>query len=102
MTPPKIAYFLILLFVGCENHLVVNDLNNEIPFLQIETGDYHTLVLKPDNSLWVCGDGSNGKLGDGLYDSYNKLFKIADNVISLSGGTDYTRSIRKDNTLWGC
>ncbi|MBK9793554.1 MAG: hypothetical protein IPP60_10740 [Sphingobacteriales bacterium] len=60
------------------------------------------MVLKPDNSLWVCGDGSNGKLGDGLYDSYNKLFKIEDNVFAMSGGTDHTMIIKKDNTLWEC
>ena len=39
--------------------------NSSNAILAISAGDYHSLILKDDGSLWACGRNSQGQLGDG-------------------------------------
>jgi len=42
----------------------------------IAAGDLHTLILKTDGSLWVCGYNANGQLGDGSFTSHSSPVRI--------------------------
>jgi alpha-tubulin suppressor-like RCC1 family protein len=52
----------------------------------ISAGYNHTLVLKTDNSLWACGDNSDGQLGDGTTINKNTLVKIAEGIKTINAG----------------
>ena len=41
------------------------------PVIKVAAGDYHSLFLKSDGSLWALGFNEDGELGDGTYNSTN-------------------------------
>ncbi len=46
------------------------------PKIQISAGSDHTLVLKPDHTLWACGKNYDGQLGDGTTTTIKILVPI--------------------------
>ena len=98
--------------------------------VKVAAGKTHTLIVKLDGSLWACGSGSVGQLGDGrvnvrwaegaewctdengnLYDtSYyidnniiclaNRPIKIMDNVVDAACGTDFSIALTNDGGVW--
>ncbi len=70
---------------------------------QISAGDYHTLAIKTDGTLWACGSNSNGQLGDGTNSNYNTvLTKIgsATNWSQICAGGNHTLASKTNGTLW--
>ena len=77
----------------------------------ISAGDYHSLAVKEDGSLWAWGDNYSGRLGDGTVTVYkgneiaednNKSspVKIMDDVASVSAGFYHSLAVKTDNSLW--
>lgn len=79
----------------------------------VAAGDTHVLAIKEDNALYVWGRNKNGALGiadnacdqtdaDG-YACQSTAYKLMDDVISISAGTDYSMAVTSDGTLyaWG-
>jgi alpha-tubulin suppressor-like RCC1 family protein len=66
-------------------------------------GSSHSLILKTDGSLWGCGSGGNGQLGDGIRDASNKFKRIfAAGVKAISAGRFFSVIIKDDSTVWAC
>ena len=71
-------------------------------------GNYHTLAIKTDGSLWAWGMNSYGQIGDGTggsdenYYPYfrNTPIKIMDGATSVSAGGSYSMAIKTDGSLW--
>ncbi len=71
---------------------------------QISPGDYHTVILKADGSLWSCGKNYYGELGydTSTIDQYAPLQIGKDfDWISVASGGDHTIALKSDGTLWG-
>jgi alpha-tubulin suppressor-like RCC1 family protein len=74
----------------------------------IECGNYHTVMLKNDGTLWVCGLNMNYALGTGQATSTRVLtFTQVTNIndvksISANGYGYNTFVVKNDNTLWAC
>ena len=78
----------------------------------VSAGQYHSLALKSDGSLWAWGKNHFGEIGDGTYTGVqpgtttyannDKLtpVKIMDNVTFISAGDDHSMAIKKDGSLW--
>ena len=94
------------------DQLGLGDTSHRYTFIQITTntddiksiycGQYHTLILKNDDTLWGCGKNDYGQLGLGDTNSRNIFTKITDNVKSAYCGSNYTIVLKNNGTLWGC
>ena len=67
---------------------------------QAAAGDYHSLAVKSDGSLWAWGDNFRGQIGDGTTADKTTPVKIMDNVAQVAAGTYHTLAIKTDGTLW--
>ena len=70
---------------------------------QVSAGNQHTAAVKTDGTLWVWGNGANGRLGT------NDTITRSTPDTTFSGGTDWkqvscgeyhTAAIKTDGTLW--
>ena len=72
----------------------------------MSAGDYHTMVLKQDDSLWATGDNAYGQLGDGSPSDYRRRsFKqafqqILTGVKTVAAGRYRTMVVKQDGSLW--
>ena len=67
---------------------------------QISAGDFHTMAIKNDGSLWVWGDNVYGQLGDGTTEYRHTPTKIMDDVAQVSAGAFHTLAIKNNGSLW--
>ncbi|MCL1793885.1 MAG: hypothetical protein FWG34_08445, partial [Oscillospiraceae bacterium] len=73
---------------------------------QVSAGEYHTMAIKTDGSLWAWGNNDYGQIGDGTTtDRYERVLimepvYIMDNVAQISAGEMYTMAIKSDGSLW--
>ncbi len=66
----------------------------------IAAGGNHTLFLKTDASLWVCGYNLYGQLGTSEYDS--TPIRIMTDVQSISAGGNHSLILKAGGILWAC
>ena len=88
----------LLAFIG------TTTLNAQITscFKTISAGEYHTIAIKTDGSLWAWGSNFAGQLGDGTNTDRNSPVQIgmATNWASIGTGGSHTIAIKTDGTLW--
>ncbi|PYR29128.1 MAG: hypothetical protein DMF98_00985 [Acidobacteria bacterium] len=66
-------------------------------------GQMHSVVLKPDGTVWSWGSASLGQLGDGVTDHTTADSAPAKNLfdaIAVAAGGNHTLALRKDGTVW--
>lgn len=74
----------------------------------IAAGQFHSLFLKQDGSLWAMGANYYGQLGDGIsytssgfQNSTNRPEQIvASNVTAIAAGGMHSLFLKKDGSLW--
>lgn len=67
----------------------------------VSINNNYILVLKNDNTLWICGSMYKG---DGSSDKATKkegFEKVTDDVIDMFAGKNTVFYVKSDNTLWG-
>ena len=68
----------------------------------IAAGNWHSLFLKSDGSLWAMGNNQYGQLGDGSYNNTNSPEQIvAGNVTAITAGGGHSLFLKRDGSLWG-
>jgi alpha-tubulin suppressor-like RCC1 family protein len=68
----------------------------------VATGDYHTLALKADGTLWAWGYNGDGQLGDGTTvrrTTFAQVTTIVD-VVAVGGGSAFSMALKADGTVW--
>jgi alpha-tubulin suppressor-like RCC1 family protein len=75
---------------------------SDADWLSIAAGNFHTLAIKTDGTLWVWGDNNSGQLGDGSqFKTYIPVQIGTDtNWLDISGGDFYSIGLKSDGTLW--
>lgn len=79
----------------------VEVLLDETP-LAIATGDFHSLAILPDGSVWTWGFDDDGQLGhEGPSHTPAPVTLPEGSVaIQVSGGTDHSLALLNDGTVW--
>ena len=72
----------------------------------IAAGEYHSIILKTDNTLWGTGSNKDGQLGNGTQTNRNTFGQVMGGVsyvVTGGGSLGYAGCsfiIKTDNTLW--
>ena len=65
----------------------------------------HSLILKNDKTVWICGRDIYGQLGlgnTGNRSTFTQVTTNVDDIKSVYCGGYYTFILKNDGTLWGC
>ena len=71
----------------------------------IAVGEYHSLFLKNDGTVWACGDNFFGELGDGTNTGKNtpvQVSSLANTVTAVAAGGVQSLFLKNDSTVWAC
>jgi alpha-tubulin suppressor-like RCC1 family protein len=68
---------------------------------QISEGQYHSLFLKNDGSMWAMGNNLYGALGDGTLNQTNRPEFITNNVAAVAAKSYTSMFLKRDGTVWG-
>jgi hypothetical protein len=69
--------------------------------VSISSSYNHNAMVKEDNTLWMWGDGTSGRLGTGSTDQENLPVQVGGVEWSkASAGFQHTAAIKTDGTLW--
>src|SRR5471032_2976079 len=72
------------------------------PWTMIAAGEYHTVALRADGTLWAWGNNQNGQLGDGTQTNRSVPTKIGTGTgwLYVAAGKSHTIAIDKGGLLW--
>lgn len=68
----------------------------------VDAGDYHTMALKSDGTVWAWGNNSNGLLGDGSTDDSSVPVQVQGltGIDSIEAGLYHSTALQNDGTVW--
>ncbi|WP_295578492.1 hypothetical protein [uncultured Lamprocystis sp.] len=61
---------------------------------------YHSLAIKPDDSLWAWGYNAYGQLGDGTTDDRSTPVQVLTGVAAVAAGWFHSLALKTDGSLW--
>ncbi len=69
---------------------------------QISGGGSHSLVLKPDGTVWAWGGNHAGQLGDGTTNPRKFAIQVKglEDVVSIAAGWEHNLAVKSDGTVW--
>ncbi|MCP3951093.1 MAG: hypothetical protein GY697_02570, partial [Desulfobacterales bacterium] len=84
------------------NCTVEASFTKNIGFTTVAAGEWHSVGIKTDGTLWTWGRNRYGQLGDGTEDNYGSPEQIGSESDweSISVGKRYTVALKTDGTLW--
>ncbi|WHH61338.1 S-layer homology domain-containing protein [Petroclostridium sp. X23] len=62
-----------------------------------------TMIIRKDGTLWMCGNGDDGKFYDGTTEINTPVLspiKVMDNVMHAATYNSHFFAVKRDNTLW--
>ena len=70
--------------------------------IAIAAGDFYSIALKSDGTIWTCGQNWHGQLGDGTTEGKSTPVQVSGltNVIFIDGGNAHSLAIKSDGTVW--
>ncbi|AZA77199.1 T9SS C-terminal target domain-containing protein [Chryseobacterium sp. G0186] len=68
----------------------------------VRNGDFHSIGLKTDGTLWAWGRNDTGQLGDGTTNSKDTPVQIgtSNNWSKIIAGDSFSAGLKTDGTLW--
>ena len=70
--------------------------------IAIAAGDFYSIALKSDGTVWTWGRNWHGQLGDGTTEGKSTPVQVSGltNVIFIDGGNAHILAIKGDGTVW--
>lgn len=83
---------------------VISSSITTVKAIDISAGQYHSLVLSKDGTVWACGQNSSGQLGRGNTNNDYATSQIPNlnDVIAVSAGYSHSLFLKSDGTVWSC
>lgn len=79
------------------------DLNKS--WSSVASGEWHSLAVASDGTLWGWGENGSGRLGNGTTERQLRPVNVATDANKLwttvAAGEEYTLALARDGTLWG-
>jgi len=73
---------------------------------QVSAGEYHSLALKGEGTVWAWGSNSNGQLGDGVPTGATSGSPVSLSALSdvtiIASGYNHSLALKSDGTVWAC
>ena len=71
---------------------------------KVAAGDYHSLALDADGTVWMWGENIYGQLGDGTTDYRNAPWenRSLTDVMDIAGGSGHSVVATGDGKVWTC
>ena len=68
----------------------------------VAAGEFHTVVLKADGTIWSWGDNGNGQLGDGSTTNRYAPVRVGglNGMVALAAGAYHTLAVDSDGAVW--
>ena len=68
----------------------------------IAAGDYYSMALTSDGTIYAWGDNSNGQLGNGTTVDKTSPVKVSSlsGVTTIAAGTNHSLALKNDGTAW--
>ncbi|WP_223631978.1 hypothetical protein [Corallococcus sp. EGB] len=68
----------------------------------IAAGIFHSLVARPDGTVWASGSNSDGQLGNGTTLKSTTPVQVSglSGVMSVAAGSNHSLALRADGTVW--
>jgi alpha-tubulin suppressor-like RCC1 family protein len=68
----------------------------------VAAGQWHSLALKDDGSVWAWGNNERGQLGDGTTNNnaIPKRITTLENVVDIAAGYFHNLAIKDDGSVW--
>ena len=68
----------------------------------ISGGNYHTVALKDNGTVWIWGRNKEGQLGDGTTTNRTIPIQVSEllNVMEIACGEQHTIALKEDGTVW--
>lgn len=68
----------------------------------ISAGNYHSMFIKDDNTLWGCGYNSDGKLGIGSTTVTSTITEVSGGGYwaAVDAGYNHSMGLKQDGSLW--
>jgi hypothetical protein len=72
--------------------------------IAVSAGNYHSVFLKSNGTVWTCGLNEYGQLGDGTTTNRNTPVQVSTvtGVTGIAAGGDHTYFLKSDSTVWAC
>lgn len=71
----------------------------------VAAGDFHTLALKTDGTLWAWGENSSGQVGDASVVPNNQPVPVKigtdSDWLAIAAGGSHSVALKSNRTLWG-
>ncbi|PYE47191.1 alpha-tubulin suppressor-like RCC1 family protein, partial [Paenibacillus barcinonensis] len=68
----------------------------------MSTSTSHSVLVKPDGSVWSWGNNANGQLGDGTTTNKTTAVQVEglNDILTVAAGDTYSLALKRDGTVW--
>ena len=81
---------------------IPKQIGTDSDWIAVSAGNYHTVALKQDNSLWTWGSNDAGQLGNNDFNNATKPTRVGtdNDWIQIAAGQSYTIALKQNGAIW--
>ena len=97
---PRVCQFLLIIVLTL---MMFTPAYVKADMSAVAGGNYHTIAIRDDGTVWAWGSNGYGQLGDGTTATYKKIpVQVSGlmDVTAIAGGEAHTVALKSDDTVW--